>query len=398
MGRIDRTGDVRAAVDRVAGIVEAEHADVLLVAGDLFSELARPDTLRDAVAHWNTTFGPFMARGGTVLAITGNHDNETFCHTLRHAMALAAPLPPPGTLAPTGRFYLATEPSRIRLQAPGDAQAVSFVLMPFPTVTRYPGAADQPSGEKHQTLSALFTRTMADLRAACPQNDPAVLVAHITVRGANLNGGLFRSSTATDVAIDGATVWDTFTYAALGHIHKPQAVGGRDHVRYSGSIERMDLGEHHDSKCVVAGEIRAEGLAGPPREIPIPSTRVYEVNVQDLATDLPELELSAKDPHDLVKLQICYDSAKETLDDVLKTLERLYPRWYAREWRNMKDIGATGVKDAVDPTKSFEETVLTYFERELLFETDAEKAAVVKAIQELLEHFQSESVAAPGKR
>src|SRR5262249_44836515 len=43
LGRIDRTADLRRAVERVAALCEAEKADLLLVAGDLFSELAGPD-------------------------------------------------------------------------------------------------------------------------------------------------------------------------------------------------------------------------------------------------------------------------------------------------------------------------------------------------------------------
>ena len=40
LGRQDRTDDLRRAVERVAGYCNSEKVDVLLVAGDLFSELA----------------------------------------------------------------------------------------------------------------------------------------------------------------------------------------------------------------------------------------------------------------------------------------------------------------------------------------------------------------------
>src|SRR5690349_10805469 len=43
LGRIDRTEDLRRAVERVARYCGEHQVDVLLVAGDLFSELARPD-------------------------------------------------------------------------------------------------------------------------------------------------------------------------------------------------------------------------------------------------------------------------------------------------------------------------------------------------------------------
>src|SRR6202035_3516381 len=81
LGRIDRTADLRRAVERVANYCRDEHVDVLLVAGDLFSELSRPDSLRESIEHIQETFEPFLLAGGSVLALTGNHDNENFCQT-----------------------------------------------------------------------------------------------------------------------------------------------------------------------------------------------------------------------------------------------------------------------------------------------------------------------------
>ena len=83
LGRIDRTGDLRRAVERIAAYCRSEAVDVLLVAGDLFSDLARPDSLREAIEHWQEVFCDFLQAGGTILTLTGNHDNETFCQTLR---------------------------------------------------------------------------------------------------------------------------------------------------------------------------------------------------------------------------------------------------------------------------------------------------------------------------
>ena len=62
LGRIDRTDDLRKAVERVADYCRAESVDVLLVAGDLFSELARPDGLREAIEHLQEVFARLPAR------------------------------------------------------------------------------------------------------------------------------------------------------------------------------------------------------------------------------------------------------------------------------------------------------------------------------------------------
>jgi hypothetical protein len=57
------------------------------VAGDLFSELSRPDELRASVEHLAEVFQPFLLDGGTIVALTGNHDNENFCRTMGRSCA-----------------------------------------------------------------------------------------------------------------------------------------------------------------------------------------------------------------------------------------------------------------------------------------------------------------------
>src|SRR5262249_36375201 len=117
LGRIDRTADLRKAVERVADYCRKDNVDLLLVAGDLFSELAGADALRDSIRHLQEVFAGFLMGGGTILTITGNHDKENFCQTLRHAMSLAAPLGDrPGEQVPVGRLYLATEPTLLRVE------------------------------------------------------------------------------------------------------------------------------------------------------------------------------------------------------------------------------------------------------------------------------------------
>ena len=244
LGRIDRTDDLRRAVERVAVHCREAKADVLLVAGDLFSELSRPDALRETIRHWQDVFADFLGNGGTILTLTGNHDNENFCQTLRHAMTLAAPsVGKPGDHVPPGRLYLAAEPTFLNLRDRTNAFDVQFVLMPYPTPTRYlKGEANQKYtslDEKNKLLIAAFERTLAGFR----EHDryrvtPTVLSAHATVRGANIGSSLFRLQLDDDVQVNDAQMAEQYEYVALGHIHKPQFLGGHQHVRYSGSIEK----------------------------------------------------------------------------------------------------------------------------------------------------------------
>src|SRR5262249_21344282 len=154
---------------------------------------ARPDALRETIHHWQDVFAGFLEGGGTILTLTGNHDNENFCRTLRHAMALAAPtVGRIGEFVPPGRPYLADEPTFFRLRDRTDRFEVQFVLMPYPTPSRYlRGEEGQKYGspeEKNRLLIAAFDETLTELRRhpKFDPNTPAVLAAHVHVHGAQV--------------------------------------------------------------------------------------------------------------------------------------------------------------------------------------------------------------------
>ena len=272
-GRIDRTGDLRAAVERVAGCCQREAVDVLVVAGDLFSELARPEGLRETIQHWQDVFREFLESGGTILTLTGNHDNEGFCQTLVSAMSLAAPaVGRMGETVPPGRLYLAAEPTYLRLRDRHEGFEVQFVLMPYPTPSHYFKGEGMPKygspQEKTNLLVQAWADALRDIRAheRYDLDAPSVLAAHVHLHGSNYGPSLFRLTSDEDVIVEGAELPDQFDYVALGHIHKPQEINA-PHVRYCGSIERMDLGEKDDAKRVVLVEIGSEGLKGEPIDL-----------------------------------------------------------------------------------------------------------------------------------
>ncbi|MBA4062245.1 MAG: ATP-dependent dsDNA exonuclease [Isosphaera sp.] len=392
LGRIDRTADLRAAVERVAAHCRDQAVDVLLVAGDLFSELARPDGLRETIRHWQDVFRPFLESGGTILTLTGNHDNENFCQTLVSAMTLASPAGGrPGDTVPPGRLYLAADPTFVRLDDRLGGFPVQFVLMPYPTPSRYfKGDAALKYGspeEKNKLLVSAWADALRDLRAH-PKYDPtapAVLGAHVHVHGSSVGPSLFRITEEEDVVVEGRDLPQQFDYAALGHIHKPQWLGA-NHVRYSGSIERMDLGERGDQKGVVLFEIGENGRTDDPVVLPLPATPVYEVLVTDPAADIPRLKAEYPDARaDLVKLDIRYTAGTDQLEEVLRDLDRIFPRWYSRDWKEVGALGPT-LADPAGPGggKGFAETVRDYLGQELIQHPEADRRAILDIADGLL--------------
>src|SRR5947199_10442614 len=60
LGRVNRTADLKRRVERVAELCQEHAVDVLLIAGDLFSEQASPEDMTEALKHIQTTFAEFF--------------------------------------------------------------------------------------------------------------------------------------------------------------------------------------------------------------------------------------------------------------------------------------------------------------------------------------------------
>jgi exonuclease SbcD len=395
LGRIDRTDDLRRAVERVAGYCVEEKVDVLLVAGDLFSEVAGPEGLRDAIRHLQNVFQDFLGRGGTILTLTGNHDKESFCQTLRHAMSLAAPFPDkPGVLGQAGRLYLATGPTLMRLADPAEGKPIQFLLMPYPTPGRYLTAETfhryQSLEEKNRYMLAAYTEKLAELRNS-PEFDallPTVLAAHIAVRGAQLPT-LFRLSEEEDVILSDADLPTGLEYVALGHIHRPQAVGGHTNIRYSGSIERMDLGESNDDKSVVVFDV-GTGQPLEPRVLPLETTPIYVVQIHSPRLEVPGLAERYPDCQKaLVRIECTYRAGEDNREELFRDLERIFPRWYDRDFIEANALSGTLTTGEAVRTKSFQDTVRDYLKQELTNHQAELQAAVLARVEELMHEEQA---------
>jgi DNA repair protein SbcD/Mre11 len=388
LGRIDRTTDLRRAVERVAGYCESERVDVLLVAGDLFSDLSRPDALRESIGHLREVFLPFLRGGGSIVALTGNHDNETFCQTLRHALTLAAP--EDGQSAGPragGRLFLATEPTVLTI-AERDGLPVQFVLMPFPTAGLYLDERAQryeSLDERNRALVASYAGRLRALREdpGFRADLPTVLSAHVHVEGAAMPS-LFRLDPGSSLILPESAVASGWAYVALGHIHQPQALGGRAHVRYSGSIERLDLGERDDQKGVVLVDVGPEGLRGEPAILPLVATPMLDVTIQDPGAEIPTLRDRYPDAEKaLVRYHLSYTPGVDNLLEVQAELDRIFPRWYDRDWQEADALGASRTAPDLAPAfRSVRETVFEYLETELADHPDRE--AVLALADEIL--------------
>jgi DNA repair protein SbcD/Mre11 len=198
--------------------------------------------------------------------------------------------------------------------------------------------------------AALALRTTRQLDVAI------IATGHLTALGVS------RSDSVRDIYIGSlegfaADAFPPADYIALGHIHRPQVVAKREHIRYSGSPIALAFDEIRTAKQVLMVEFSEVRLAAiTPLEVPVwqpmavirgdlasiaralekyrdlpplqPVWLCIEVEIEDYLTDLPQRIQALTDglAVEVLQLRRCRNSARQVLDQVAReTLAELTP-------------------------------------------------------------------------
>ncbi|HLJ95967.1 MAG TPA: exonuclease subunit SbcD [Gemmataceae bacterium] len=382
--QVNRTDDLTARVEVVAELCEKHEVDALLIAGDLFAEQATVEDMTQALTHLHKTFATFFDRGGTILAVTGNHDREERIEMLRAGMRLAAPAAGSRQFVP-GRMYLLNRPYFGTLQTPAGDRA-QFVMIPYPTTSRYAEHDDQfrSKDEENRGLQGRVAQEMqiAGSHAEFDQTLPTILAAHLHIRGGEVHS-LYKLIERDDVVFDAGFLPTAWAYIGLGHIHKPQCLGGMPHVRYPGSLDRLDFAERADEKGVVLLDVGPAGLQGEPVWIPIPATPMHDVTVSDAAAELPGLAGQYPDRETaIVRIRVTHHPAGPSRHEITQELRRLFPRHADITWIKPDAPACDSTTSGFKPQADYRTTIRDFLAREL--DGDSDKEDVLTLAEQFL--------------
>ncbi len=375
IGRLDRADDAFARIAELAALIDEEDVDLLLVAGDVFDE-TRTHQLGGLLRRLGDILAPRIANGLSAVFLAGNHDKESVFPFLNAAKELFG-------AGAAERVAFIERPSVLELPSRSGGEAVAVVCMPYPTHFRYDLEArgwpsrDVRNRELADAVRARITELTEEAARRCA-GLPTVMAAHLLIRGADIGHGSYCLTEAEDIPVERGDLppWD---YVALGHIHKPQDMG-HPNIRYSGSIERMDLGEAVDHKGAVLVQVAGRGKVTH-RTIELAATPFASMEASN-ETELRERHAEMDDPlHTLVSLTLTIDGTESVTGLVAKAHE-LFPRLYREPEirRSIAPTNATGTSgfDRADVAG----TVRRYLETRL--GEDADTKPVIALAEELL--------------
>ena len=218
-------------------IAEAERADAVLAAGDIYDKSIPP---AEAVLAFDDFAYRLHLLRIPLFAISGNHDSA-------ERLSFGARL-----MEPAGVFISRAYDGHLApVRLTDEYGAADIYLLPFVKPAHVRRFFPEESIESY--TDAVRTALSAAALDPAARN---ILVAHQFVTGA-------VTSESEEVNIGGldnvdAAAFDGFDYVALGHLHSPQSVG-RETLRYCGTPLKYSFSETKQTKSVTLVTLAEKG-------------------------------------------------------------------------------------------------------------------------------------------
>lgn len=285
----DRTNEHLAFFEWLKNTIEKKQIDVLLVAGDIF-DTANPSahTIRlfyDFINHISKKHPKLQA-----FFIAGNHDS---------AIRLETPIPLLtetnihliGQVRKTAQHAIDYEQLIYPIQQ--NQETIAYCLaVPFLRLGDYPKS--QHGGYNYIEGIERFYQEILDKAEEIAQGKPIISMGHLHASGVDYatNNTAERAIMGGIEGLNVSQLAQKADYWAFGHIHKPQAVAGIPHVRYSGSPIPLSFSEINYTHQVVTFDIIDNHLQNIEEiliPVSVPLLNIPETGHKDFAYILQEI-------------------------------------------------------------------------------------------------------------
>tara|TARA_R110000868_G_scaffold4909_5_gene30575 strand:+ start:9269 stop:10444 length:1176 start_codon:yes stop_codon:yes gene_type:complete len=237
--------------------VQTHAVDALLIAGDIFDTGAPPSYARE---QYNRFIVELRATGCELVVLGGNHDSVAMLGESKTLLAQLGTRVIPGVCEQLDEQLLALH------RRDG---SVGALLCGIPFIRPRDvllSQAGQSAQDKQQSLQQAIQQhyqrlyALAETRRAELGGDlPIIATGHLTTVGASASDSV-REIYVGSLEAFPTSAFPPAAYIALGHIHRPQKVGGLEHIRYCGSPIALSFDEAKQQKEVLLVELDSSGL------------------------------------------------------------------------------------------------------------------------------------------
>lgn len=396
----DRHEEHRRFLAWLRAEIEARQVEVLVVAGDVFDTGNPPSTALEL--YYDFLVGLRQTSLRDVVVVGGNHDHPATLNAparlLRHLRVHVVGCVPDEF----DRQILTLENRR---GEPGLVVCAVPFLRDRDVRLSVPGeGAEEREQRIRQGIADHYARLAAHEHVWRQRDElgvPVLATGHLYAAG----GAASDSERSVHLGNLGQVTADhfpdVFDYVALGHLHRPQQVGGRGHVRYPGSPIPLSFSERDDRKQVLLLEFA--GLAPPRVEaVPVPAARRLvrlQGDLDAVVADLLAYDNASYPLPAWLDLEIHSDLAPAEVNEQLakigallrkeqlEILQRRHLRLsVVRQFGAAAENGAAGEYELPPLTPSLHEfSPRQVFERRLESEPEAGRDELLRTFDELLE-------------
>ena len=237
--------------------VRAHEVDVLLIAGDVFDTGAPPSYARE---QYYRLVVELRDAGCALVVLGGNHDSPAMLGESRSLLAQLGTRVVPGVGLDLAEQVLVLN---ARAGQPGAILCAIPFIRPRDIMASLAGQSAQEKQQSLQQAIAEHYRALHELalskREELGQALPIIATGHLTTVGASASESV-REIYVGSLEAFPTSAFPPADYIALGHIHRPQKVGGLEHIRYCGSPIALSFDEARQQKEVLLLEFGTAAL------------------------------------------------------------------------------------------------------------------------------------------
>ena len=353
--------DQKYILDQIITLIKEESVGIVLLCGDIYDKSI--PTI-EAIHLLDEFLDQLSKMAIKVLMISGNHDS---IDRLSFGKSLFT----------RSNLYIASqfENEIEKITVKENGITVNFYMLPFVKSAYISHIFQLQTDSYEECFRFLIEHTKID------EEETNILLSHQFVTANKKNPELSDSETSSLGGIDNIDfhIFDPFDYVALGHIHKPQAMG-REMVRYAGSILKYSFSEIHMDKKATILTIDAKkeiSLSFHPLK-PLRDMREIECSLEELLKK--QCEIGKQEDYMHVIL-----TDEEQILDAIGKVRTIYPNVMQISFKNrrhMKQLESAQIKEDQISDQSPAELFEQFYKMQNHIDLDEKRLQLVLSVFE----------------